>query len=56
MAGFNNNDRDPGWLRFAVQSDAQRRRFDIHAIEAIREALKSAADRLRLRAGGSSSV
>ena len=50
MARFDNNDRDPGRLQFAVQPDAERRRFDTDAIEAIRVALKSEADRLRLRA------
>jgi hypothetical protein len=41
---------DPSRLQFAVQPDAQRRRLDTHAIEAIRGAFKSAADRLWLRA------
>jgi hypothetical protein len=45
MASFNNNDWNPGWLEFAAQPDAQRRRLYADSFQAIREALKSAADR-----------
>jgi hypothetical protein len=35
-------------MQLAVQPDSQRRRFDTDAVDAIREALESGADRRRL--------